>query len=135
MDYYDEVLFAALTPDTPEVAPTLEIEEPMWAQLDGPLRHVEEESLEPVSSVEWASGRGPRVTRWIVTNPRTFVEMRKHEREVLSVGCRAHGERWEVTGYELRGATILRCRDVAEGFAWIVGRTSSGFVKMGVRSR
>jgi hypothetical protein len=130
-----EVMLAALDPRTPEVGPVVEASAPLWGVLDEPLRRVEEESVEPALFHEWASGRGPRVTRWIVVSPGTFVEIRKHGRDVLTVGCRAHSAPREETGYEVRGAEILRCGDVADGVAWIVGRTSSGFVKMGVCSR
>lgn len=133
MSHNVEIMLAALDSRTPEVGGIVEAPGPLWDALDEPLRRVEGASIEPVPFLEWATGRGPRVTRWIVVNPGTFVEVRKHGRDVLSVGCRAHGAPREETGYEVRGAEVLRCADVEEGLAWIVGRTSSGFVKIGVR--
>lgn len=133
MEPHVEIMLAALDLRTPEVGPVVEASGPLWDELDEPLRRVEGASIEPVPFLEWATGRGPRVTRWIVVNPGTFVEMRKHGRDVLTVGCRAHGAPREETGYEVRGAEILRCADVEDGLAWIVGRTTSGFVKIGVR--
>jgi hypothetical protein len=133
MPSLEQVLHAALDPQTPQLASWEVKGPPIVNLLHDPLMRLEEATVAPVTSVEWATGRGPRVTRWIVLHPQACEIVLAERSAGLSVGCRAAWAAREETAVSLRGADILRCADVPRNLAWFVGRTEDGFVKMEVR--